>query len=220
MSTATLSQQAVPVPPATRPQNDVILLGGVTWDQYRAYRDDPENNGVRMHYADGELLLMTTGMLHERLSHLLTLMFAIWSHFSGQPIMGFGRWTLLDEFKKKGLEADNCYYARNVPYVQQKETLDLNVDPPPDLAIEIDITTHSRLKFAIYAALGVPEVWVWRGDALAVHRLEDGTYQAVSESQELPGFPLDVAARFAVEHLRDDDATLMEAFRAELTRTP
>ncbi|MGE4003425.1 MAG: Uma2 family endonuclease [Planctomycetaceae bacterium] len=216
MSTAVLKNTVTPAPSPFRPQNDVILLGGVTWDQYRAYRDDPENDGVRMHYADGELLLMTTGILHERISHLLALMLAVWSQFSGTRIMGFGRWTMQEELKKKGLEADNCYYVRHVSYVQQKETLDLAVDPPPDLAIEIDITTHSQLKFDIYAELGVPEVWVCEGDRLVAHRLGGGTYEQVSESRELPGFPIDVASRFILEHLRDDDATLLDAFRAEL----
>ncbi len=218
MSTAVLQSADAPAPATLRRQNDVNVLHGVTWEQYRDFREDPRNNGVRMHYAHGDLLLTTTGHLHERISHILSLILLAWAQHSGACIMGFGRWTLQQELKEKGLEADNCDYSRHIPQVQQKETLDLKVDPPPDLAIEIDLTTHSELKFDIYASLGVPEVWVWEENRIAVHHLSEGEYEPAAESAELPGFPLEAAAQFAVDHIRDDDVAVMEAFHECLSQ--
>ncbi len=218
MSTAVLKTADAPAPATLRPKNDVNILHGVTWEQYCDFRDDPANNGVRMSYADGDLLLMTTGHLHERISHILSVILLAWAQHSDARIMGFGRWTLQQELKEKGLEADNCYYSRHIPQVQEKEALDLKVDPPPDLAIEIDVTTHSQLKFDIYASLGVPEVWVWEENRIAVHQLSEGEYQPSLESIELPGFPLKMAAQFVLEHLRDDDVAVMVAFRECLNR--
>jgi Uma2 family endonuclease len=216
MSTAVLKSADAPASPTLVPRNHVNLLRGVTWEQYLAYRDNPDNDGVRMYYADGELLQMTTGLLHERISHVMSLILVTWAHFSGSRIMGCGRWTLQQELKKKGLEADNCYYSRNLPHIQEKETVDLKVDPPPDLVIEVDITTHSQLKFNIYASLGIPEVWVWEGDRIAAHRLVGNKYELSSESVELPGFPLETAGQFVLEHIRDDDVAVMDAFREHL----
>lgn len=216
MSTAVLSPSEAPPQRGLVPRNNVVLLHGISWEEDCRLRDDPENRGVRMYYGDGELLLMTTGSLHERLSYVLGLLLLVWSEHSDTRVMCFGRWTLKQDLKKKGLEADNCYHVRHVPYIQQKKHLDLTVDPAPDLAIEVDITTHSDLKLAIHAALGVPEVWIWAGSAIDVRRLNEGEYEPQTGSVEVPDFPFDMAASFAVDHLMDDEITVMRTFRETL----
>ena len=44
----------------------------------------------------------------------------------------------------RGLEPDQCYYIQNEGKVWGKDHIDLQIDPPPDLAIEIDITSSSK----------------------------------------------------------------------------
>jgi Uma2 family endonuclease len=207
VSTATLPKSIVL-------SNDVVLLHDVSWDEYRRYRDSQENRGVRMYYADGDLLLMTTGALHERLSRLISIALLMWADVSEADILSVGHWTLKEDLKQKGLEADDCYYISHLPKVRGKRELDLKTDPPPDLAIEIDVTTHSQHKFGIYAALGVPEVWIWKDDALQPHRLTGGSYEPSSDSHELRGFPFDEASALMLDLVMQDDVTAMRAFRS------
>ena len=162
MSTAVLKSADAPAPAMLRPQNDVILLHGVTWEQYCDCRHDPANNGVRMYYADGVLLLMTVGYLHERIRTLISLLLSDWLESAAIPVISAGQWTLRQALKKRGLESDSCFYISNLHKVEGKTEINLEDDPPPDLAIEVDITTNSAMKFAVYASLQVPEIWVWQ----------------------------------------------------------
>jgi len=213
MSTAVLTPTDAPARLRVRPYNNVILLRGVTWDEYVAFRDDPANDGLRMHYGDGVLLLMTTGGPHERIKILLDRLLADGTIRTETHVMSFGQWTMQRESLEKGLEPDNCYYVSSLSSVVGKKVLDLEVDPPPDLAIEVDITTHSDLKFSIYAGLGVPEIWIWQEGAIGVHRRNDqGEYEPAA-SQELPEFPLEAAADAINNYFDHSDLKVIQAFR-------
>ncbi len=95
---------------------------------------------------------------------------------------------------EKGLEADQCYYIQNEAVVRKREVLDLDVDPPPDLAIEVDITSSSLDRMEIYAELRVPEVWRYDGQKVTMWQLQpDGRYQPCEASLNFPGLrPADV----------------------------
>lgn len=214
MSTATRNpEQSAPAAKLT-PRNDVNLLRGVSWEEYLAFRDDPRNEHTRMYYADGVLLLMTAGQLHERIKMLLDRILFDWATRNEINMASFGQWTMQCPTLLKGLEADNCYYVSSLAAVLEKEKLDLEVDPSPDLAIEIDITTHASHKFAIYAGLGVRELWIWQLGEIVVHQLSDkGTYKPGS-SLELPAFPLQAAADAINQFCRKGDLPVIQAFRS------
>ena len=94
-------------------------------------------------------------------------------------------------FKKeslRGLEPDQCFYIENEAIIRGKGRIDLAIDPPADLALEIEIT--SRTHPEIYAALGVPELWRFEKGKLQINILTDGQYQEVSTSPTFPEFPL------------------------------
>lgn len=198
------------------PPNDAILLSGVSWDEYVRLRDLPENEGVRMYFADGELLLMTIGKFHERVAYLVGVILLAWSEKTGQPTMCLRHWTMRREDKEQGLESDNCWYTLRLGEVRGKQEIDLSVDPAPDLALEVDITTDSHVKFSIYAALGVPELWIWENDRLIPYRLEDAEYSPVTESLAVPGFPMSTAADMIVAHAADDDLAFVRLVREKL----
>jgi Uma2 family endonuclease len=84
------------------------------------------------------------------------------------------------------LEPDNCFYFQNEALVRGKLTFDLSQDPPPDLALEIDLTSKSLNRFPIYAHLGVPEIWCYDQGRLTVYLLQSGEYQPVAQSQVFP----------------------------------
>ena len=91
-------------------------------------------------------------------------------------IKSAGSTTLKLKVEKKGIEPDNCYYIQNESAVRGKQELDLETAPPPDLAIEIDITSTSVNKLGIYSAIGVPELWIYNGRVLKFYQLVSGKY--------------------------------------------
>jgi Uma2 family endonuclease len=111
------------------------------------------------------------------------------------------------------LEPDECYYIANEPRVRGKDDLDLAVDPPPDLAIEIDISSSSIDQLAIYASLGVPEVWLCRGTAIHVYALQaEGSYERRDRSLAFPFLPPEGLQRFLDRRDALDENSLLREF--------
>jgi Uma2 family endonuclease len=133
----------------------------------------------------------------------------------GLSLRGFGDMTCDREDLERGIEPDECFYIVNEPLVREKEELDLTVDPPPDLAVEIEITRSTRGRMGIYAALRVPEVWRFDGESLTVHRLTpEGVYEVVERSAYFPSLPLSELAGFLKMRTEMDENSLVREFRA------
>ncbi|MBI4603765.1 MAG: Uma2 family endonuclease [Planctomycetes bacterium] len=102
------------------------------------------------------------------------------------------------------------YYVQSEALVRGKDEIDLAVDPPPDLAIEIDITSSSVNQLEIYAGLGVPEVWSHDGEKIVVHRLEaTGEYSVSDWSATFPSLPLAALNRFLEQRATLSDTQLL-----------
>ena len=115
---------------------------------------------------------------------------------------------------EKGFEPDNCFYVQNEPRMRQKLEIDLTVDPPPDLAIEIEVSRSAMQKItSIYAAFGVPEVWRFDGNKLQAYELIDGGYQPRESSLEFPQLPLEKVEELARQVGQVRELTLIGGFR-------
>jgi Uma2 family endonuclease len=99
-----------------------------------------------------------------------------------------GSTTLKNQKMAQGVEPDACFYIQNQAAVRGKNRIDLETDPPPDLAIEIDLT--SRTQFNNYQALGVPELWRYNGRNLQISVLQNGKYIQSDRSLQFPNFPI------------------------------
>ncbi|MCC3509311.1 MAG: Uma2 family endonuclease [Microcoleus sp. PH2017_17_BER_D_A] len=122
-----------------------------------------DKRGYRIAYDEGRLEIMAPLFEHENYkSNFGNFIIALAEELDIE-IKSAGSTTLKLKNAKKGIEPDNCYYIPNEPAVRGRQELDLETAPPPDLAIEIDITSSSINKFAIYSALGVPELWLYNG---------------------------------------------------------
>jgi Uma2 family endonuclease len=97
-----------------------------------------------------------------------------------------GSRTCKREDLARGLEPDQCYYIENEEIVRSLNQIDLNQAPPPDLVIEINITSSSINRLELYASLGVPEVWRYDGSRLIFYQLECQEYV---EREVSPHFP-------------------------------
>ncbi len=198
------------------------VMRGITWAEYVALRAKPENAHVKLTYdgpAGGLLEIeMPLGMEHDSLSRLLHDFITAFCRRRGLAYRGVGSMTQSREELDRGLESDECYYLKSVPQMRGVRRLNLSAgDPPPDLAVEVDVTSPGVSKLPIYAALGVPEVWVWSDDAIVVRRLSDaGEYQIVPESGELPGFPVAAAAALTSRWADEPTDVLVAEFEAGL----
>ncbi len=190
------------------------LLRNVTWQQYVELRDSDEHQYIRMTYDRGNLELMSPSKLHERVGYLIGRCIGVWTEEKRIEIQGCRSTTFRRQDLLRGLEPDNCYYIEHEQDVRDRDQVDLAIDPPPDLAVEIDVTARSIERMPIYAALGVPEIWRWHENKLLVLRLDPaGQYVEVPTSLALPGFPFEGLTDVINRRTMADETTLIRAFR-------
>ncbi len=206
MSTATTPA----LPPGQR-----FLLSGMSWEFYEHLLEQLGDRPVRVTYDRGALELMSPSYRHESYSRLLGRMVQIIGEELEIPLKSAGSTTFRREPVERGLEPDDCFYIAHLSQILGKAELNLETDPPPDLAIEVDITHGSIDRIPIYAELGVPELWRFDGNALTAYHLEEsGDYsEPGAESLAFPQIPLTKLAEFLGRSLQTDDAALLREFR-------
>lgn len=164
-----------------------VILHGVTWETYEALLSDHESSSVpRFTFDRGMLEIMSPSPEHEKLNRRIAQLVSAVAEEIGVESEDLGSTTFRREDLERGFEPDSCFYIQNEERIRGKDRIDLAVDPPPDLVIEIDITSPSINKLPVYARLGVPEVWRYGGKKLEVLKLENEDYVEVSESAALP----------------------------------
>ena len=169
-----------------------VILDGVSWDTYTRLLEEHEGSaGTRFNYDDGALEITVLSAERERLKQALTTLVVLIAAEMAIDIDAVGSTTFRREDLSKGFEADASFYVQNRLLVAGKKRIDLNADPPPDLVIEIDITSPSLNKLPLYAALGVHEVWRNDGSAVTILRLVNQRYAEVEASEALPGVKSD-----------------------------
>ncbi len=171
------------VPPGQR-----LLLQDVTWQEFETILEElGDHRSARLAYENGTLEMMMPLPEHEDDKEIVgDLIKALLEKFD----LEF-RSLSSTTFKKgqtQGLEPDQCFYIQNELAIRGKKRIELSVDPPPDLAIEIDVT--SRTHPNIYEALGVPELWRFDQSKLQINILRSGNYTVVTESPIFPDLPL------------------------------
>lgn len=204
----TLQLRQIRVPPGER-----IILEDVSWQVFEAILNElGEHRGSRVAYSQGTLEIMAPLPEHER----------------GKVIIGNLVIILLDEldlnweclgsttFKRKdlsaGLEPDDCFYIQNYKLMIGKDRINLTVDPPPDLAIEIDVT--SRTKISAYQALRVPEIWRYENKSLEINLLQGEQYIKSQTSPTFPTFPIaELIPRFVEMARTTGTSTAIRTFR-------
>jgi Uma2 family endonuclease len=168
-------------------QSSGILLKNISWKTYESLLNElAEQGGIRLTYDRGNLEIMTPSAPHEGSKKILGRFVESVSEELNIEICSLGSLTCRREDLARGLEPDQCYYIQNEDVVWDKEQIDLNQDPPPDLVVEIDVTSSSIDRLSLYASLGVPEVWRYDGNRLIIYQLEAQEY---TERDVSPTFP-------------------------------
>jgi Uma2 family endonuclease len=198
------------------PSRNRLLLHDVDWRTYtRLLRAFAERPSVRLTYDRGVLEIMSPLHEHESDSYLLGRFVDTLTEELGLPVKAGRSTTFRRRRRRRGLEPDNSYWIANEAQVRGKRRIDLRVDPPPDLAIEVDVTSGSLDRMGIYAALGVPEVWRLDGPTLSFHMLgTGGRYAASPYSKAFPWLaPTDLTGFLGLQGQMDENA-IVARFRA------
>ena len=177
-----------------------VLLHNISWETYERLLDERGDSRVpRLAYDQGELEIMSPSSEHESVAYFSALLVAALAEEMRVNAYGVGSTTYNRGDLGRSFEPDASFYIRNEARIRGKPRIDLDVDPPPDLVIEVDITSPSLNKFPIYARLGVHEVWRYEGARATIFVLEEGEYVEAGESVAFPSLTSDVLTHFVEE---------------------
>ena len=195
------------------PADQRVILDQVSWSTYLKLDDETVNRRGRMAYDQGTLEIMSPSLAHENDKRLLGRMIEAYTEELGIDIRSVSSTTFKREDLRRGFEADESYYVQNEEAVRDKREIDLTIDPPPDLVIEIEISRTSMDKSGIYRALQVPEIWRYDGEALRVYVLRGDEYKESPTSDAFPELPMAEVMRFLRLRHELSETRLIRAFR-------
>ncbi len=182
------------------PPAQQILLRNVSWKTYEGLLADYTNSSVpHFTYDRGLLEIMSPSREHEQDNRTLGMLVEEVAVELSINVDNIGSMTFKRHDLQRGFEPDTGFYIRHYERVRGLTQIDLAVDPPPDLIIEIDVTNPTLPKMPLYAAIGVPEVWRADEGRVTIHRLEGDAYVEVTESVALPPLTSDTLTRFVGE---------------------
>jgi len=174
-----------------------VVMNQVSWETYeRLLAANIDASSPRLTYNQGTLEVRSPSLEHERLKKVLATIADLVAEEKGIEFEDLGSTTFRRRDFEGGAEPDACFYVQNVERIRGKREIDLVVDPPPDLVIEVEITGPAVSKLPIYARLGVPEIWLTDGISLRILRLADGEYRASERSAVLPFLTESVLSEF------------------------
>jgi Uma2 family endonuclease len=205
-----------PVPASDLQFDDVqhFVLEDASWELYEKLLHDIGDRPIRVTYDDGRMEIMSPLPEHERPKKLIGWMIEMLALELNRPMVCLGSTTFRRKDKAKGLEPDECYYFRDEAKMRGRKRLDLRKDPPPELVVEIDVTSRSVPREPIYAALGVPEIWRFDGLRLHCLHLVDGEYRHRKRSLAFPFLEPTRLQPFIDELTEKDDTTILRQFVA------
>ncbi|MEO8269076.1 MAG: Uma2 family endonuclease [Aureliella sp.] len=166
------------------------ILRGVSWEVYNRLSEERTGSTPRISYDRGLMEMMTPSRLHEQLATLVDLMIRAYTDSAGIEIGSAASTTFNRTDLTRGFEADKSYYIAHETLIRSKDQIDLAIDPPPDLVLEIEITSPAIAKMQLFAAMGIPEVWRYDGSNLLIYCLGEGSYDERTHSLCLPNIPL------------------------------
>ena len=167
-----------------------FVFDEVDWDFYERVLEKVGGRRVFVTFDGERLEVMSPSWQHDKYGDRLAELVRIMLKELRIPFEGGGSFTLKEPGANRGLEADQWFYIEHAGAIRGKRNIDLTTDPPPDLAIEIEVTRRLLDRVGIYEQLGVPEVWCYDGKTLRVLRLERGAgYRDVARSPRFPNLP-------------------------------
>ncbi|MEH2057971.1 MAG: Uma2 family endonuclease [Nostoc sp.] len=192
---------------------EIIHLSGISWQTYENLLTELSvSRRLRLTYNRGTLEIMVPSPEHERYKEIMGRFVETLAEELEVRIDCLGSTT----FKRpqlSGAEPDKCFYIENINVIRGKKRIDLTQDPPPDLVVEIDITSSSKNRFEVYADMGVPEIWRYDGNSFSINILQNQKYISFERSLAFPNLPLTEISNFLEQVGEKDYLELVKEFR-------
>jgi len=207
----TLQLQQLSVPPGQR-----LLIRDVNWSEFEQILEElGEKRASRIAYSQKILEIRMPLPKHEREKSLISDLVEILLEELEIDCECFGSTTFKRQEMGYGIEPDECFYIKNHQVMVGKERIDLSVDPPPDLAIEVDVTSKTQMD--AYVSLGVPEIWIYNRGKLKIYTLQSRQYQPVSTSPTFSTLPiLELVAEVLEQSITIGRSPALRAFRQKI----
>ncbi|HEU4389465.1 MAG TPA: Uma2 family endonuclease [Blastocatellia bacterium] len=203
------------------PKDTVVLFHNATWNDYEELiAQVGEAAGLRISFNDGTLKVMTLSHKHEQLVRFIDGLVSTVRLRLSINILFFGSATRRTRKKKKGVEPDGSFYVQTASVIGNRIDLDMEVDPPPDVVVEVDINHDSRDNYPIYAAFGVPEIWRYDGEELTIYLLQETDYVRTETSLALPMLDCRVLTDYLRRMQKDGELDAILAFDEWLKSLP
>ncbi|MFP4121128.1 Uma2 family endonuclease [Coleofasciculus sp.] len=211
MTTATPTPQS-----QKRGAEPVVTLKGVSWQTFKTLLAEiGEDRSCRMAYDQGVLEIRMPLEDHEVPKGMLESFIEAIADELEIEVKKVGALSLKREDLTRFIEPDTCFYIQNESRVRGRR-INLEIDPPPDLAIESDYTSYSVDKQSIYAALGVPELWRYTRQTLQVYQLVEGEYEPREQSMTFPFLPVTEIPGFLEQSNTQGQRTAVRLFRQRI----
>ena len=195
------------------PPKSNLTLYEQTWEDYENLLETiGETRGLRISFDSETLEIMTLSTEHEHYAQIITRIVDRLSVSQDIEIVFFGSATIKKSQFAKGTEPDACFYVQSVKEIGDKIRLDFSVDPPPDIAVEIDLYHESLNKFPIYAALGVAEIWRYSDEKFEIYKLKNGIYESIEKSESLPVLSAEILGQLLNRSRQERQTKILKEF--------
>jgi len=189
------------------------VIENIRWETFVDLAEQRQGSVPRMTYDEGVLELMSPRRQHENIGRLIGRKVEKYTEILNVEIQSVASTTFKRKDLQKAFEADESYYIQHAEQIRVKEEVDLLIDPPPDLVIEVEITSSAIAKLKLFAAMGVPEVWRHDGERLQMYRLLNDEYSAIESSDVLPNITAKRIDSFLEKRFVVGETTPIREFR-------
>ena len=190
---------------------------GVKWEVYLQLLEDlGDDRSVRLTFNRGVLEITSPKRLHEQITRLVDMVVTLLAFELGLNVDNCGAMTLRVERAQRGGEPDSCFYIASEAAVRGVDEINLQVHPPPDIVLEVDITSPSLDKFGLYLAARVPEVWRYDGAHMSFHALAGERYETASHSLCFPHLTAAMLERYLTIGREQGSTAMLQTVKSEI----
>ncbi|MDJ0595249.1 MAG: Uma2 family endonuclease [Pleurocapsa sp. MO_226.B13] len=190
------------------------LLTNISWQTFKVMlMEMGSQRPNRIAYESGTVEIMTPLMPHENSNRVIEGFVVVMCEELGLEIKRTGSLTLTRDDLERGGEPDSSYYIQNESSVRDRENIDLAIDPPPDLVLEVEYSRSAIDKLTLYASMGIPELWRFNGSLLRIYTLADQQYTEVEFSPTFNPIPVKEIPRFLQQTKTKGENAITRDFR-------
>ena len=205
----TIPIQAIELTPGSH-----ITIHDLSWQDFENILTNLGSRNTRIAYYQGTLDIMSPLAIHERPHRIIAYIVTAILDFQGRDWEDFGSTTFKCP-EIAGVEPDTCFYIQNVSSVQGCTNMNLSIYPPPDLAIEADVTSKTTLN--AYIAIGVPEVWIYQDRQLTINILKENSYVPSFRSLVFPDLPItQLIPQLIIKAIDEGTSKMLRELKVEL----